>query len=49
MSEETEAKPAELTLDDTTGMFSLQRKSSIATTYTVDITITTSDGDVRND
>lgn len=43
------AAPADLTIDSTTGIFSLVNKASFKGTYTVDITVVSSDGTVAND
>jgi hypothetical protein len=43
------ASPAELTIDPTTGIFSLVNKASIKGTYNVDITVVSSDGTPAND
>lgn len=43
------ATPTELSIDPTTGIFSLINKASIKGTYTVDITVVSSDGTVDND
>jgi hypothetical protein len=44
MSYSLDARPDELTIDSTTGVFTLLNEASIKTSYTVDLIITTTDG-----
>jgi hypothetical protein len=44
MSDPLEAKPDELTIHHSTGVFTLENQASIKASYTVDVIVTTTDG-----